>query len=300
VTGAGYSNPILNEFNKVYDMIINFKNFIARSLMGTKKQNFNLFTDSLNNVKLFDLNESTSSIPQVINMSTSVEEVINITQDAFKKLIHELISTTHELQERVNNEMKQKKLYEDEINELKYQNDKSTNSIKLPKISNTIEPIRFSKNELRNIEEKTNLTSPVIMQRRNSNDELENYRKKFEENKTRIIELEEIVTKLKQEIDLMMMMKNISTTNNDEDRMMFSNNLLNNKQNRNLSIDEPSIMFTKLDAERNAKSLKKAIIKGVVSEQEYQVKIFFYLKFQTSIEIILGCKETNGQLYKYT
>jgi hypothetical protein len=282
VTGAGYSNPILNEFNKVYDMIINFKNFIARSLMGTKKQNFNLFTDSLNNVKLFDLNESTSSIPQVINMSTSVEEVINITQDAFKKLIHELLSTSHELQEHVNNEMKQKKLYEDEINELKYRNDKLTNNIKLAKINNTIEPIRFSKNESRNVEEITNLTSPVIMPRRNSNDERENYRKKFEENKTRVIELEEIVTKLKREIDTMMM-KNISTSNNDEDRMMFSNNIFSNKQNRNLSIDEPSIMFTKLDAERNAKSLKKAIIKGVVSEQEYQVRKFLYSKFQTSI-----------------
>jgi hypothetical protein len=282
VTGAGYSNPILNEFNKVYDMIINFKNFIARSLIGTKKQNFNLFTDSLNNVKLFDLNESTSSIPQVINMSTSVEEVINITQDAFKKLIHELLSTSHELQEHVNNEMKQKKLYEDEINELKYRNDKLTNNIKLAKINNTIEPIRFSKNESRNVEEITNLTSPVIMPRRNSNDERENYRKKFEENKTRVIELEEIVTKLKREIDTMMM-KNISTSNNDEDRMMFSNNIFSNKQNRNLSIDEPSIMFTKLDAERNAKSLKKAIIKGVVSEQEYQVRKFLYSKFQTSI-----------------
>ncbi len=282
MTGAGYSNPILNEFNKVYDMIINFKNFIARSLMGTKKQNFNLFTDSLNNVKLFDLNESTSSIPQVINMSTSVEEVINITQDAFKKLIHELLSTSHELQEHVNNEMKQKKLYEDEINELKYRNDKLTNNIKLAKINNTIEPIRFSKNESRNVEEITNLTSPVIMPRRNSNDERENYRKKFEENKTRVIELEEIVTKLKREIDTMMM-KNISTSNNDEDRMMFSNNIFSNKQNRNLSIDEPSIMFTKLDAERNAKSLKKAIIKGVVSEQEYQVRKFLYSKFQTSI-----------------
>ena len=265
-------------------MIINFKNFITRSLMGTKKQNFNLFTDLLNNVRLFDLNESTSSTPHVTQMSTSVEEIMNITQDAFKKLIHELITTSHELKERNDNEKKQKRIYEDEINDLKFQNDKltkkSSNNIKSAKINNNNnnEPIIFpTHNTSKSSEEETSSSSPLIIQRRNSNAaELESYRKKFEENKTRIFQLEDVITKLKQEIEMMM---KYSTINNTEQQVTAAAvDMMNNnhyKQNRNSSIPEPSIMFTKLDAERNAKRLKKAINKGMVSEQEYQVSCLF-------------------------
>ena len=75
------------------------------------------------------------------------------------------------------------------------------------------------------------------------------------------------------------MMMKYSTINNTEQQVTAAAvDMMNNnhyKQNRNSSIPEPSIMFTKLDAERNAKRLKKAINKGMVSEQEYQVSCLF-------------------------
>ena len=46
-------------------------------------------------------------------------------------------------------------------------------------------------------------------------------------------------------------------------------------------IDSPCIMFTRLDAERNIKRMKKAIARGFLNEQSYEVyknknKLFFF------------------------
>ena len=280
------STTILNEFNRMYDMIINFKNLIARALMGTKRQNFNLFTDSLNNVRLFDFNESTSSTPHL--MSTSVEQIVNIAQDAFKKLIHELISTSHELNEHVQNEKKLRKAFEDEINDLKFRYDRLAKqqqpNVKLPKINknnedNSVdnESIKFNNSAFNSARSSENSGKRIP-----SSSDATDYRVKFEENKAKINELEKIVTNLKQEIEMMMMSKSDKMNNTDDNTMTTTVTTTTTKYKQKKmptdreGDDAPSIMFTKLDAERNAKRLKKAIIKGIVSEQEYQVKTFSF------------------------
>ena len=81
-------------------MVINFKTFIASVLLVSKRENLNQFADMLNNIKFLDLNESTSQ------MTISVEQVINIVQDAFKKIIQELESISKDLQEHIKNDNK--------------------------------------------------------------------------------------------------------------------------------------------------------------------------------------------------
>ena len=243
-------------------MVINFKTFIASVLLVSKRENLNQFADMLNNIKFLDLNESTSQ------MTISVEQVINIVQDAFKKIIQELESISKDLQEHIKNDNKRNEKLQNEISDLKRDNEalkkqqnaaveimKSSNSptndkplsVNIPTETGSIMTKPSSRSD-------DSIDKPVLEKRRSSF-EKEDFKKKLKENEIKISELEQVIKKLIKEAEEVKV-----------------NNTVLEKSIQLADEDVPSIMFTKLDAEHNAKRLKRAYNKGIVSENEYQVR----------------------------
>jgi hypothetical protein len=256
-------------------MVVNFKNFVTKALVGSKKQSLNMFADEFNNIRLIGFNESTSSTPQVIQMTTCVEQILNLSQNAFKKLTHELITTSFDLQEHVKTAAKMKQEYLNMLAEEKQRFERlakqqqQKEAIRQPKINNFMsESFRLQQNLNVNFDSESKLSGKSDESVRRLSVDNSDFKKKLKENEFKINELQQVIEGLKQEVE------NYKNTNFSHEKSV------------NLVDEEgiPSIMFTKLDAERNAKRLKKAINKGIVSEQEYEVEFIFLalksLKFQ--------------------
>lgn len=262
-----FSNQVFTEYSKVYDMILNFKSFVTRVLISAKRKNLNLFSDALNNIKLYDFNDETDSMAQCVQMTACIDQIVSLSQNAFKKLVHELVSMSQEIQERAKQDVKLKQSYQRDLFELKDKYDKlikenksSTDgtlhdafndtlkssvatisdekaepSFKLPKLSSSD---RFDDAAEKSQAFTTTTENPQLDQ-------------KIKENENRINEMQRMIDNLKDELQ---------QAKSSTDRMTID------------SDDLPSLMFTRLDAERNAKRLKRGMNKGAVSEQDYQVR----------------------------
>ncbi len=98
------SHPITLEYIKTYDMIINFKNLILKSLPSQTKSDdgiFSRFHDKLSQIKMAEYDRSLPRVtPQIINMTSSIDHGLNEIQIVFSQVIDELVNVKYELVEK--------------------------------------------------------------------------------------------------------------------------------------------------------------------------------------------------------
>ncbi len=96
------AHPITLEYIKSYDMIINFKNLIIKSLPRSQSNGlFARFHDKLSAIKMTEFNKSLARVtPQIINMTSSIDQGLNEIQVVFSHVIDELVNAKYELVEK--------------------------------------------------------------------------------------------------------------------------------------------------------------------------------------------------------
>ena len=93
------------EYIKTYDIINNFKNLIVKSIptstsYETKESLFGKFNEKLNQLKMMEFNNESTVTPQIVKMTTHVDQTLNEIQIVFTEIIDELVASKFSLFER--------------------------------------------------------------------------------------------------------------------------------------------------------------------------------------------------------
>ncbi len=96
------SHPIVLEYIKTYDIIHNFKNLITKSLPSARSNNsiFTKFNEKLNRIDMLEFNNESKITPQIVQMTTSVDQTLNEIQLVFTQLVDELVSSKFDIFEK--------------------------------------------------------------------------------------------------------------------------------------------------------------------------------------------------------
>jgi predicted nucleic acid-binding Zn-ribbon protein len=244
--------PIIIEYIKTYDMVINMKNVISKALQTSKKENLIAHAELINSIKLIEFNSDKNLLPQLNQMTSTVDQVLTTVQNSFRKLISELVTSAFDLQERLKMETNVRKQETETASELGDFTDRTNDSA-------------FKTSGV-NIEKTfIDLKRKVEDSERRLQDQTKDYQNRVKQDAMKITELEERVKTL--QANIIEARANVPLQKSNESMETYTTQ----KQMDQISDALPSIMFTRLDAERNAKRLKRAMSKGVVTEEEYQV-----------------------------
>jgi hypothetical protein len=215
------------------------KNSIMQALQLSKKQNLNQFAEELKKQKSIEIDANSSESDQIGRIKTNVEEIALLIQSTFRKIVNELLTSTYEIQEKVKNEDRLKQ-------SIQQKEQLYTKKIK----------------DLESLKENAKIKEEIINQDKKYFELKMKYEQLLEERVAESIIFEEL--KKEGEMKITDLHKKIEQLKSQLQEILPKKEDETEKEEV-----APSIMFTRLDAERNAKSLKKAIGKGNVSESDF-------------------------------
>lgn len=231
---------VIIEYLKIYDSILSMKNSLMQTLQLSKKQNLTQFAEELKRQKTIEIDTNSSESDQIAKIKTNVEDINLLIQNIFRKIVNELIKSSYEIQEKGKNEDRLKQNFQQ-------QEQQYTKRIK----------------DLESLKENAKIKEEIINQDKKYFELKMKYEKLLEERVAESIIFEDI--KKESELKITDLQKQIE---------QLKNKLQEEKPKKEDETQHeeiaPSIMFTRLDAERNAKRLKKAITKGNVSENDFK------------------------------
>ncbi|RMZ99568.1 hypothetical protein BpHYR1_021615 [Brachionus plicatilis] len=262
------SHPIFLEYIKVYDIVISFKNLIIKNLPASENQttSYKKFYDRLNALITMEYDSNLTATPQVINMTANIDIVLNEVKLIFSELIDENLSLKYDLLDKehqlatrpntgINSEIDQiLRVKEFQMNEreevLKKLECEISHKLEIIdgknleiELKKTFHQQRYLLNIAFN--EYKNLLTKYESETKTLKDQINNYKTDIESLQNRNYEL--IRSKS-------FVLPPIKRKSEDSTSTQF-------------------IMFTKLDAIQNEKRMRKGIIKGALTEQEFQKHI---------------------------
>jgi hypothetical protein len=85
------SHPIVLECIKTYDIVLSFKSLIEKSLPDTFK---------FKEINIIEFNKEKSVLPQIVQMTTSVDNILSETKNVFDQIADELITSKYDSLEK--------------------------------------------------------------------------------------------------------------------------------------------------------------------------------------------------------
>ncbi len=248
-------------------MVINMKNVITKALNTSKKENLMAHAELLNSIRLIEFNSEKNLMPQLNQMTLTVDQILVTIQNSFRKLISELVTSSFDLQERLKMDAAFRKPFESGTSE---QDEPIDSASDAP--SARLSGVNIEKTFI-------DLKRKIEDSEKKLQDQTLDYKNRVKQDSMKITELEEKIRSLQENLE--------ARTNIPQNlyHNQKSNESMESFRGPQQTDDVPSIMFTRLDAERNAKRLKRAMSKGVVTEEEYQVRVAFYSLFKNNIQI---------------
>ncbi|CAF0706283.1 unnamed protein product [Brachionus calyciflorus] len=262
------SHPIVLEYIKTYDIVVNFKNLILKHVPESPDQKgiFFKILERLNTLKTIEYDQEMTITPQIINMTSNVDTILNEIKLIFSDLIDEVVALKYDLLEKekslvlkssrpntslVKEDLELQKLEtrlaqkEDQLNEREYELKQLEADIN-QKIDKFKEEKEKMKEAYANLEAKYE-------------SETKKLKKQIEEHKIEIEEMTKKIQSMKTHESSLILppikRKSLDSTKTD----VFS--YLNRVK---------IIIFTRLDASQNEKRLRNALVKGTITEFDYQ------------------------------
>ena len=97
------AHPIVIEFIKTYDIITNFKNLITKSLPDNTESGESFLPslyEKLSQIRVVTFENESLVTPQIVNMTTNVDETLHEIHFVFTKLVDEFIASKFDLIEK--------------------------------------------------------------------------------------------------------------------------------------------------------------------------------------------------------
>ena len=91
------SHPIVLEYIKTYDIVSNFKNIITKSIPNKSNSLFAKFSDKMNRVNMMEFNNESKVTPQIVKMTTNIDQTLNEIQVVFSEMIDELVASKFDI-----------------------------------------------------------------------------------------------------------------------------------------------------------------------------------------------------------
>jgi hypothetical protein len=220
------SHPIVIEYNKTYDIIVNFKDLILKSLPNKSTSAIlGDFHQKLSQIKMAEFDQDQPVTPQIIHMTTTIDFALNEIQIVFSQIIDQLVSVNLDIVEK----------------------DKHIVQL-LRQIESRNEP--HSRSQSR---QRTRSQNVILIQ--NENDD----GGRVKSAGSKLSNVDPIKKQIFQ----------LNNTNKNE-----SQNVVHIYK----PLIEPCILFTRSDVERNERSLKKSIERGILPKDATQVEVIFFFK----------------------
>lgn len=95
------NHPIVLECIKTYDIVVNFKNLIQKNIPLTEQNSkFKKLIDRLNGLKTIEYDQDMTITPQIINMTSNIDTILNEIKVVFSDLIDEAVALKYDLLEK--------------------------------------------------------------------------------------------------------------------------------------------------------------------------------------------------------
>lgn len=97
------AHPIVLEFIKAYDIVVNFKNLVTKSLPNNTDSEETLLTslyEKLSKLDSLSFDNDSLVTPQIVNMTTSIDQTLHEIQFVFTTLVDEYISSKYDSLEK--------------------------------------------------------------------------------------------------------------------------------------------------------------------------------------------------------